>query len=105
MQTWLTRSVARGATYTAIFMAATSITNVMALAKQVQFMSLTCEIEGVPPVYKDFAESLKTWNFDAFDYIPFDKLGIPTKKDFIRLKRHWIAQMKSKLGIEHATLL
>jgi hypothetical protein len=105
MQTWLTRAVSHGATILAIFMAASSITNVMALAKQVQFMSLTCEIKGVPPVYADFAESLKSFNFDAFDYIPFDKLGIPTKKDFVRMKKAWIDTMKRKLGIEHATLL
>merc|ERR1711862_831770 len=86
-------------------MAATSVTNVMALAKQVQFMSLTCEIEGVPPVYKDFADSLKTWNFDAFNYIPFDKMGIPTRKDLRRMKEQWIQTTETKLGIQHATLL
>jgi hypothetical protein len=81
------------------------VTNVMALAKQVQFMSLTCEIDGVPQVYKDFADSLKAFNFDAFDYIPYEKLGVPTAKDIETMKQNWIANLKKQLGIEHATLL
>merc|ERR1712217_973798 len=81
------------------------MTNVMALAKQVQFMSLTCEIDGLPQVYKDFAHSLKAFNLDISDHIPYDKLGIPTSKDIANMKREWIASLKKQLGIQHATLL
>lgn len=105
MQTWFIRAVSHYATLLAGIMAISSVTNVMALAKQVQFMTLTCEIDGVPPVYKDFAESLKNFNFDAFDYLPFDKLGIPTVKDLKKWKKTQIEGMKTKLGVEHATLL
>jgi hypothetical protein len=105
MQTWLTRQIATSATWIALIMAATSITNLMALAKQVQFMSLTCEIEGVPTVYEDFAKSLKSFNFEVFNWIPFEQMGIPTKKTLIRWRQDVINSLKDRLGVEHATLL
>jgi hypothetical protein len=77
----------------------------MALAKFVQFMSLTCEIKGVPPVYEDFANGLAAFNFDAFGWFPFHWFGIPTRKDIKNYKEDMIAKLKEELDIKHATLL
>merc|ERR1711865_134448 len=100
-----TRFVSKSAALLATAMAISSMSNVMALAKQVQFMSLSTEIDGVPESYVDFCQSLKNFNFDAFDYLPYDKLGIPTMADLEKLKHKWVSDLKKKLGIQHANLL
>jgi hypothetical protein len=106
MKTAFTRWLSKTATSLALILAASSgVANVMALAKQVQFMSLTCEIQGVPEVYEQFANSLKAFNFDAFGWIPFDKLGLPTMKDLKSLKKQWIVKVEEATGINDGTLL
>merc|ERR1712232_411627 len=106
MATWFTRALSGWATSIAFVLAASSgVTNMMALAKFVQFMTLTCEIQGVPPVYVEFAKGLSAFSFDAFGWIPYHWFGIPTKKDIANYKQEMIDKLKAELDIKHAQLL
>jgi len=106
MATKFTRDLSSWATLIAFVLAASSgVTNMMALAKFVQFMGLTCEIDGVPKVYQDFSDGLSAFSFDAFGWIPWQWFGIPTHKDIQNMKQNMIDKLKEELDIKHATLL
>ncbi|KAF4716771.1 phosphatidylinositol-4-phosphate 5-kinase-like protein 1, partial [Perkinsus olseni] len=58
MRADVTRSISSVASATAAVMSVAKASNLMALAKQVQFMSLTARIAGVPQVYVDYTKSM-----------------------------------------------
>eukprot|EP00397_Hematodinium_sp_SG-2012_P000055 GEMP01000055.1.p1 GENE.GEMP01000055.1~~GEMP01000055.1.p1 ORF type:complete len:3622 (-),score=620.69 GEMP01000055.1:1062-11450(-) len=65
MRTSTTRFISTSATSLAMIMSVASITNAMALVKQMQFMTLTAQITGCPPVYRDYANNLNEVNLDV----------------------------------------
>jgi len=103
MATSTTRLISTAASRIATFMAVSSAGNLMALAKQLQFLSLTTEIEGIPVIFSDFAESLKSFNFDLTQYLP--DFGLPTMKDFEKYKEKMINKLRKKAGIADTRLL
>ena len=54
----------------ATIMSVASAGNLMGLARQMQFMTLTADIEGCPPVYADYTGSLGGFSFDITEYLP-----------------------------------
>ncbi|CAD7942640.1 unnamed protein product [Amoebophrya sp. A120] len=70
MKASITRAVSKTATTVAVVMSVASAGNLMALAKQIQFMDLTADIRGCPKVYADFTKSISGFNFDIKQFMP-----------------------------------
>ncbi|KAF4670105.1 phosphatidylinositol-4-phosphate 5-kinase-like protein 1 [Perkinsus chesapeaki] len=69
MRADVTRSISSVASATAAVMSVAKASNLMALAKQVQFMSLTARIAGVPQVYVDYTKSMDGFSLQ-FGFLP-----------------------------------
>jgi hypothetical protein len=88
----VTKVISQIAGLLAAVMAVTSVTNIVALERQCQFMALAASIDGVPETYQDFVDSLKGISLWSFDWLPFDWFHIPT----------WDTLMKKKAEVlEH----
>ena len=74
MRASFTRAISKTATVTAALMSVASAGNLMALAKQIQFMDLTADIKGCPKVYADYTQSMTGFNLDLGWLVP-DALG------------------------------
>merc|ERR1712014_4288 len=103
MQTRVTRAISNAASFASVAMSIFSLTNLMALAKQFQFMQLTTEIVGIPSVYKDFAANAKVVNLQIGPMMP--DFGLPTMADVKKLKKHMLHVLEKQTGLEHAQLL
>lgn len=105
MQTWFTRLVSRIVTVLSTIMAVANMPNLIALAKQLQFMSLTNEIDGIPTIYSDFVDSMKNWNLEDFDFIPWAKwFHLPGKEDIVDLADKWMHSWEHSYNLTHSDI-
>lgn len=95
MRAATSRLISNTATTIAMLMSMQGAANLMALAKQVQFMDLTTEIQGIPDVYSNFAQSLKGFSFDFSAYMP--DLGLPTLEDIKEFKKKIVAKVEAAM--------
>lgn len=95
MKASFTRAVSSASSTLAGVMAVSSAGNILALAKQVQFMTLTTKIDGVPPTYADFAYNLRHFNLDFGSWLPLDFL--PTHAEFIKKKREVVSYIETEV--------
>jgi len=100
MKTSVTRFISTTATTLAIIMSVASISNVMALIKQMQFMMLTADIQGCPPVYRDYAKNLNDLNLDVGWMMP-NWLGGLSPEAIKAYKDKLIREMKIKIRYCH----
>jgi len=92
MRTTTTRFISTSATTLAIITTG-SMQSFMALVKQMQFMTLTTDIEGCPPVYEDYVKNLSNINLDLGRFMP-NWLGGLSPKSIKAYKDRLIHEMK-----------
>ena len=93
MATGTTRFISKAATGTATIMSVASAGNLMALAKQIQFMDLTTNIDGCPKVYADYIKSMAAFNLDLGWLMP-DWMGGMGPEAMARYKHKVLGQIK-----------
>eukprot|EP00929_Paragymnodinium_shiwhaense_P030381 TRINITY_DN17231_c0_g1_i2.p1 TRINITY_DN17231_c0_g1~~TRINITY_DN17231_c0_g1_i2.p1 ORF type:complete len:3553 (-),score=663.80 TRINITY_DN17231_c0_g1_i2:169-10827(-) len=79
LHTSFTRAVAYYSSRIGLIMGMSSAGNVVAFARQAQFITLTTDLQGAPEIYKDYADSLDGFNMNFEKYLP--DFGMPSMKE------------------------